>query len=135
MADSPSRWKQFCQLYQKEIWQPAYLQDNSARGYFYALLRVTSIVHTVFRETKAASRAAALSFSSLLGLGPMVAIAVLVAGFAIDRNDPDLAVNTLNKLITYIAPQIGQYQKNVAQGKVPPAPQARSDIVTAATMN
>jgi membrane protein len=135
MPESPNRWKRFGNLYQKEIWQPAYLKDSSPRGYLYAALRVFSIVLTVFKETKAASRAAALSFSSLLGLGPMVAIAVLVAGFVIDQNDPNLAVNTLNKLITYVAPQIVQYQKLSADGKAPPAPQAHNDIVTAATMN
>ena len=135
MAESPNRWKQFCHLYQKEIWNPAHLKDKSLRGLLYAALRVFSIVITVFDETKAASRAASLSFSSLLGLGPMVAIAMLVAGFVVDQNDPNLAVNTLNRLITYIAPQISQYQKLSADGQVPPAPSAKNDIITAATMH
>ncbi|HVU24554.1 MAG TPA: YihY/virulence factor BrkB family protein [Opitutus sp.] len=104
-------WKRLVQLYQKEIWHAGHLRSLSARGALYAALRVISITATVFNETKAASRAAALSFSSLLGLGPLVALTVLVAGFALDNKDPDLAANTLSRLINFVAPQVGQYSK------------------------
>lgn len=105
------RWKRFVQLYQKEIWQTGQLNRLTPRGCLYAVLRVVSITWTVFSETKAASRAAALSFSSLLGLGPLVALTVLVAGFALDKKDPNLAANTLSRLINFVAPQVGQYGK------------------------
>jgi membrane protein len=110
MAKLAASWRRFAQLYRKEIWQPAYLNDTSWRGRLYALLRIISISITVFRETKAASRAAALSFSSLLGLGPLVAIAMLVAGMVLNQKDPDLAVNTMNRMIKFIAPQVDQYE-------------------------
>jgi len=110
MARLLAHWQRFLALYTKEIWQPALLDDTSLRGRFYALLRVVSITITVFRDTKAASRASALSFSSLLGLGPLVAIAMLVAGMVLDDKDPDLAVNTLNRVIRFIAPQVAEYE-------------------------
>jgi len=110
-------WRKFHQLYRRDIWQPAHLKDQSPRGLFYAALRVISITWTVFNETKAASRAASLSFSSLLGLGPLVAIAVLVAGFMLDKNDPYLAANTLNRLITFVAPQLTELSKIEDQSK------------------
>jgi len=110
MARLLAHWQRFLALYTKEIWQPALLDDTSLRGRFYALLRVISITITVFRDTKAASRASALSFSSLLGLGPLVAIAMLVAGMVLDDKDPDLAVNTLNRVIRFIAPQVAEYE-------------------------
>lgn len=105
------RWQKFRQLCQKEIWHAGHLKPSSPRGAAFAVLRVISITWTVFRETKAASRAAALSFSSLLGLGPLVALTVLVAGFALDNKDPDLAANALSRLINFVAPQVGQYSK------------------------
>lgn len=105
------RWKRFTQLYQIEIWQPGQLKNRTPRAAVYAALRIISITWTVFIETKAASRAAALSFSSLLGLGPLVALTVLVAGFALDKKDPDLAANALSRLIYFVAPQVGQYSK------------------------
>ena len=115
MARWLDRWRRFLALYRKEIWQPSTLGDISLRGRLYAFLRVFSITITVFSETKAASRAAALSFSSLLGLGPLVAIAMLVAGMVLDNKDPDLAVNTLNRVITFIAPQVDQYESMTSE--------------------
>lgn len=120
------RWRQFSQLYQKEIWQSGQLQRRTPRAVLYAVLRVVSITWTVFCETKAASRAAALSFSSLLGLGPLVALTVLVAGFALDNKDPNLAANTLSRLINFVAPQVGQYSKLDDQLNRPQPPASAS---------
>ena len=117
MARLVDYWRRFRELYQKEIWQPEYLEDRSWRGYLYTLLRIFSITITVFTETRAASRAAALSFSSLLGFGPLVAITMVVAGMVVKQDDPDLAVNSLNRMIKFIAPQVGEYEtQTVAQG-------------------
>lgn len=97
----------FLRFYQKDIWQAAYLEDSSLRGWLYAFLRVVSISTTVFAETRAASRAAALTFSSLLGLGPLVAIAVLVGGFMLGKNEnPHLVADKLNQLLHFLAPQL-----------------------------
>jgi membrane protein len=97
------------QLYRKDIWSQDHLRNRSLRGWFYALLRVISITSTVFFETKIPARAAALSFSSLLGLGPLVAIAVLIGGFVLGNNDdPNLVANKLGELMETIAPQLRQ---------------------------
>ena len=111
-------WKRFIYLYREEIWQPSRLKDRTLRGRLCALLRVISITFTVFNETNAASRAASLSFSSLLGLGPVIAIAVLVAGFVLGTKDnPDQVAHALNCMIKFVAPQINQYESisNAAQ--------------------
>lgn len=128
------RWQRFGRLYRREIWQPAHLKDASWRGFGYAALRIISITFTGLGENKVASRAAALSYSSLLGLGPLVAIAVLVSGFMLNRNDPNLAAHTLNRFIQFIAPQVVQYEHLSAEGKAPPLPPAKSDVLTAATL-
>lgn len=101
-------WQRLLTLYQTEIWQPKYLDDRSPRGRFFAVVRIISITLTGLAETKSASRAAALSFSSLLGLGPLVAIAMLVSGFMLDKQDPRLAAESLSEIIERIAPQIRQ---------------------------
>jgi membrane protein len=101
----------FVHLYRKEIWSPAHLRDNSPRGWLYATLRVISITWTVFFETKIPARAAALSFSSLLGLGPLVAIAVLIGGFVLGKNDdPSLVANQVGALLERAAPQLKSLQ-------------------------
>jgi membrane protein len=106
----PSLWARLVRIYEREIWQPALLNDRSLKGRFYAVLRVISITITVFDESRIASRAAALSFSSLLGLGPLIAIAVLVAGFALGQNDPKQLAEMLNGMIKVVAPQIKHYE-------------------------
>ncbi|MBI4622062.1 MAG: YihY/virulence factor BrkB family protein [Verrucomicrobia bacterium] len=111
MADA---WPRLIHTYRTEIWQSAHLKDRSPRGFLFASLRVISITITVFGESRVASRAAALSFSTLLGLGPLIAIAVLVAGFALGKNDPGLVADTLNRMVKVVAPQVAQYEQLTA---------------------
>ena len=105
-------------LWNRDIWQSAHLNDRSPRGWFYALLRVVSTTASTFNETRSASRAADLSFSTLLGLGPMIAIAMLVASTLFGERNPNLAVETLNRLISFVAPQLGQYESLDGGGSV-----------------
>ncbi len=120
----------------KEIWKTSHLQDTSPRGWFYAVLRVLSITFTVFMETKIPSRAAALSFSSILGLGPLLAIGILVGGFVLGNNgDPKLVVNKLNDLLHFIAPQLQtleEVEDDVMLIALPP-PQAATPASAIAT--
>ncbi|MCX6951596.1 MAG: YihY/virulence factor BrkB family protein [Verrucomicrobia bacterium] len=98
-------------VWKKEIWSTAHMKDTSVRGWGYAFLRVVSITYTVFFETKVPSRAAALSFSSLLGLGPLIAIAVLIGGFLLGKNDdPQIIANQIGALLEQAAPQLRSLQ-------------------------
>jgi membrane protein len=107
-------------IYQKEIWQTAFLKDRSPRGILYAVLRVVSITVTVFSETRLPSRAAALSFSSLLGLGPLIAIAVLIGGFMLGKNSDQVIADKIGSIIELVAPQVGiQLQDSVAPATPP----------------
>ena len=117
------------QIYHKEIWRSAWLKDRSPRGILYAILRVLSITITVISETRIASRAAALSFSSLLGLGPLIAIAVLIGGFMLGSNgDSNLVANKLGEIITTIAPQLRQLD-TLNTGPHQPGEVVRPEIV------
>jgi len=104
-------------VWRKEIWSSAHLKDTSPRGWLYATLRVISITWTVFNETQVPSRAAALSFSSLLSLGPLIAIAVLVGGFILGKNDdPSLIANQIGALLEQAAPQLRSLQNAEGEG-------------------
>ncbi len=104
------RWHRLLHIYQKEIWQTATLKDRSPRGLLFAVMRVVSITLTVCNETRIVSRAAALSYSSLLGLGPLLAIAVLVAGFALGKTDSTTIAKTLDNMLKVVAPQLSEYE-------------------------
>ncbi len=113
-----------------EIWGPEALERHDGRGQLYSAVRIVTITVKGLEENKAASRAAALSFSSLLGLGPVVALAMLVAGFMLNDQDPHLAVNTLNRVISFVAPQIVEYER-VTGERPPPPRESRSDVLAA----
>jgi len=111
----------FSHFWHKEIWLVSHLADTSPRGWFYAFLRVISITLTVFSETKVAARAAALSFSSLLGLGPLIAIGVLIGGVVLgNNNNPNLVANKLGLILEKVAPQLKQLNSQQAGDIVNP---------------
>ena len=101
-------------LWSQEIWAAGLTRDRSLRGRSLAFLRIISITLSGLNELKVAARAAALSYSSLLGLGPLVAIAVLISGVALGDRDPAVAADGVNRVISFIAPQVVEYQKAVS---------------------
>ncbi len=104
-------WKRSVQLCTKDIWQPTHIGEKSLRGWMYAFLRVISITITGILATRAFARAAALSFTTLLSLGPLIALAMLVAGFVLKDKDPDMIANELNRMIKFVAPQVDHYEE------------------------
>src|ERR1022692_4369725 len=76
----------------------------------------------------------------MLGLGPLIAIAMLVASTVLGERNPNLAADALNRVITFVAPQLNQYENPNNGGAVAVNPQlvalidgfikgARSDAV------
>jgi len=123
-------------LWQHDIWAAGLNRDPSLKGRCMALLRVCSITISGLNELHVAIRAAALSYSSLLALGPLIAIAVLISGFAIGNRDPALVAQGLNNVISFIAPQVAQYDKataaeRAADAKKHPAPAQAADPTVA----
>ena len=103
-------WKRAVQFYTKDIWLPARIGEKSPRGWACALLRVVSITITGILATRAFIRAAALSFTSLLSLGPLIALAMLVAGVVFRDYNPDMIADKLNDLIKFVAPHVEHYE-------------------------
>jgi len=106
-----NRFRAIERLFRRDIWQPSVLNDRSWRGRSHAFLRVIAITVTGLFENHISIRAAALSYASLLGLGPLVVIGVLVAGLMLNQHDPSVAVNALNRVIKHIAPQVEQFER------------------------
>ncbi len=98
-------------LWTHDIWAAGLIRESSPKSRLYALLRIVSITLSGLHEMHVAIRAAALSFSSLLALGPLVAIAVLISGFALGNQDPAFAAQAVNRVINFIAPQMAQYDR------------------------
>lgn len=89
---------------QREIWQSSTLSEKSAKGRVFALLRLFAIIYDGLRNNRIPSQAAALSYSTLLALGPLIAIAIMISGFVIQSDQEELTVKALTKLVYFIAP-------------------------------
>ncbi len=100
-------------ILQKEMWKHdgTFSKRKSAA---FAIGRVIAITFSGLKENRLLARAAALSFSSLLGLGPMIALAVLVSGFVLNQAEPDMAQDTIERIVSYIAPQVSLTENEAA---------------------
>ncbi len=114
------------QLWHRDIWLSSVARDRSLRSRSFLALRLISITVSGLHEIKVAARAAALSYSSMLALGPLVAISVLIAGLALGDRDPADMARNLNQVIGFIAPQVRGFDDNAppatfhAEGRTPP---------------
>jgi membrane protein len=97
------------------IWKVSIEKDRRPRAALLVFMRILSITFSGLGEIRVFSRAAALSFSSLLGIGPLIAIAVLVAGNVLANQKSDIAVDALNKAIRFIAPQVSQLDEAIVE--------------------
>lgn len=87
---------------QQDIWEYGVGEDPSLKGQWVAFLRILSVSRTGLLQNRLFSRAAALSYSSLLALGPLIAIAVLLSGSLI-KADPEIQIK---KALLFIAPSL-----------------------------
>ncbi len=96
-------------LWTHDIWQIQRGRQHPARHGAYLVLRVAAITWTAFSKNRVLSRAADLSFSSLLGLAPLIALAVLLGGFLLgDSADPQFIAAKLGELLEQVAPPLRQ---------------------------
>lgn len=104
-------------ILRKEMWNHHEQSVSRRRSGAFAIGRVIAITFSGLKENRLLARAAALSFSSLLGLGPMIALAVLVSGFVLNQAEPGMAQDTIERIISYIAPQVSLTQTEAATGE------------------
>lgn len=96
-------------LWTHDIWQIQRGRQHPARRVAYLVLRTAAITWTAFSKNRVLSRAADLSFSSLLGLAPLIALAVLLGGFLLgDSADPRFIAAKLGELLEQVAPPLRQ---------------------------
>ena len=97
------------------MWKTLPKTVQAKERFSYAGLRVTAITFAGIKENRLLNRAAALSFSSLIGLIPMIAITILVSSFVLEKSDPDLVINNIRKSISYIAPHLSGLNKDACK--------------------
>ena len=88
----------------EDIWHHSMVFDKSLRGRWYAFLRVLSITVRGIMTKKMFSQAAALSYASLMSLGPIVSLAIMLSTFVLQKNSEQFTTDLLNNIVKFIAP-------------------------------
>ncbi len=129
-SSAPGVVRRLRRLLQEEIWRHAMVDDPSLRGRLYSLLRVLSITEHGIMTKKMFSQAAALSYASLMSLGPIITLAIMISSFVFKDNSVPAAnvkdpaaiaaaqkaseartIELLNTIVTYIAPTTSDLSK------------------------
>lgn len=87
-----------------EIWEYGVGGEPSLKGQWIAFLRILSIAFRGLSENRLFSKAAALSYSSLIALGPLVAVVVIFSSSLI-RTD---AETQIKRALLFIAPSLNE---------------------------
>lgn len=105
--------EKFITLSTQTIWSYSVLGERSLRGRLYALLRIFAIMGQGIQKNKIPSHAAALSYYSLIAMGPLIALAIMISGFVFQQseNKENAATEMLNRIITFIAPPVEELNK------------------------
>ena len=105
-------------FFTRTIWQAGVLADRSLRGRCLAALRVAATTYTGVVENSLPSRAGALSYSSMLALGPLIILIVLFSGATDERASGDFMLEQINRTLLFVAPQLAELAK--AEPGIPP---------------
>lgn len=110
------QWSRTCDLLDKDIWELDHLGRKTARARFYLLLRIFTLTFQGLRRNKLPVQSAALTFYSLIGIGPLIALGIMISSFVIDQSPGDSvdgeppaenrAVQWIETAIAYAAPQL-----------------------------
>lgn len=100
----------------KDIWSLDHVGNKTPKARLYHFLRVFTLTFQGLKRNKIPVQAAALTFYSLIGLGPLIALGIMISGFVMDQAETDLsgqnvttdnlAIEAISKAIAFAAPQI-----------------------------
>ena len=103
-------------LMDKDIWELENLSRKTVRARCYLLLRILTLTFQGLRRNKLPVQSAALTFYSLIGIGPLIALGIMISSFVMDQSPADLtgqgqpaenrAVEAISGAIAYAAPQL-----------------------------
>lgn len=90
----------------RDIWEIQYLGRRTVRARLYYMLRILTLTWQGLRRNKIPVQAAALTFYSLIGIGPLIALGIMISGFALEKGDNEIVIEGIYKAIAFAAPQI-----------------------------
>ena len=100
-------------LINKDIWELKYLGGKTPQARLYQLMRVLVLTVQGLQRNNLQVQSAALTFYSLIGIGPLIALGIMISGFVLDQSAEsstdaggNRAVEVITQAIAYAAPQL-----------------------------
>lgn len=110
MASLLKKWRaEFTEFSRHTLWNQEYLDQGKLHRFGVLLIRSAVITFNGIIDNQLLTKAAALSYYSLIGMGPLVAIVVMISSFIVKEDDSNLAVRGLNDLLEFVAPSVTQF--------------------------
>ena len=70
-------------LIDKDIWELEYLGRKTPQARFYLLMRILVLTFQGLKRNNLPVQSAALTFYSLIGIGPLIALGIMISGFVL----------------------------------------------------
>ena len=90
----------------RDIWELEHLGRKTARARTYHVLRVLTLTWQGLRRNKIPVQAAALTFYSLIGIGPLIALGIMISGFALEKGSEEVVMEKIYEAVAWAAPQV-----------------------------
>lgn len=95
----------------REIWTGAADGRDPRRARSLAFLRMLIIAWRGIGDNRLFGQAAALSYYSLIGLGPLLAIGIMISSFLLQGEDQDnILVEKLTQALVFVAPPVSEWK-------------------------
>lgn len=117
----------------REIWLRSEEGQNPRLERSFAFLRMLIIAWRGIGENKLFGQAAALSYYSLIGLGPLLAIGIMISSFLLqgEEDRDNLVVEKLTQALVFVAPPVAEWEEAETQDPASSsAPSTENDATT-----
>ena len=86
------------------IWSRDIHQMKGARAYAYGFLRVITTLVTGILKNKIPIQAASLSYTTLLALGPIIAVVIIFSGMVFREKGDEFLYNKIVEAMVFVMP-------------------------------
>lgn len=106
------------------IWSSDIHQMRGARAYAYGFLRVITTLVTGILKNKIPIQAASLSYTTLLALGPIIAVVIIFSGMVFREKGDEFLYNKIVEAMVFIMPAVNEVVDTPPSGRL----HAKADI-------
>ncbi|HQU09815.1 MAG: hypothetical protein B7X06_04205, partial [Verrucomicrobia bacterium 21-51-4] len=117
--------KSWLQSFKNELWKDT--ADHSLKHQTLRVIRGIILVFKPLEDSRLPIQAGALSYYTLIALGPLIAVAILLSSFILHDSNNDVAAKVLGKAIHFIAPPAAEYSRIESEG--PHSPEFNPQLV------